>query len=61
MNSSRLGSPVDAGRAGCEVPAFFGAALTNARVLAAGKAVVPRAMAVRVREEVVEEDDPSQL
>jgi membrane protein len=39
---------------------FFGAALTKAHVLAAGKSVVPRAMAVRVREEVVEEDDPSQ-
>lgn len=35
---------------------FFGAALTKARVLAAGKAVVPRAMAVRVREEIVEEN-----
>jgi membrane protein len=35
---------------------FFGAALTKARVLASGKAVVPRAMAVRVKEEIVEED-----
>jgi membrane protein len=35
---------------------FFGAALTKARVLAAGKAVVPRALAVRVREEIVEEN-----
>jgi membrane protein len=35
---------------------FFGAALTKARVVSAGKPVVPRAMAVRVREEVVEED-----
>jgi membrane protein len=34
---------------------FFGAALTKARVLAAGKRVVPRALAVRVKEEVVEE------
>jgi uncharacterized membrane protein YadS len=34
---------------------FFGAALTKARVLASGKSVVPRAMAVRVREEIVEE------
>ena len=34
---------------------FFGAALTKARVLGAGKAIVPRAMAVRVREEIVEE------
>jgi membrane protein len=34
---------------------FFGAALTKARVLASGKAVVPRATAVRVREEIVEE------
>lgn len=36
---------------------FFGAALTKARVLASGKTVVPRAMAVRVKEEIVEEDD----
>jgi membrane protein len=35
---------------------FFGAALTKARVLASGRPVVPRAMAVRVREELVEED-----
>ena len=34
---------------------FFGAAFTKARVIASGKRVVPRAMAVRVREEVVEE------
>jgi membrane protein len=34
---------------------FFGAALTKARVLASGKHVVPRATAVRVREEIVEE------
>jgi len=38
---------------------FFGAALTKARVLAAGKEVVPRAMAVRVKEEIVEDTDPS--
>jgi membrane protein len=34
---------------------FFGAALTKARVLAAGRPVVPRALAVRVREEIVED------
>ena len=34
---------------------FFGAALTKARLLAAGKQVIPRALAVRVREEIVEE------
>lgn len=34
---------------------FFGAALTKARVLAAGKRVVPRATAVRVKEELIEE------
>jgi membrane protein len=34
---------------------FFGAALTKARVLASGGRVVPRAMAVRVREEIVEQ------
>ena len=34
---------------------FFGAALTKARVLAQGKPVVPRALAVRVKEEIVEE------
>jgi membrane protein len=33
---------------------FFGAALIKARVLAAGKKVVPRKMAVTVREEIVE-------
>jgi membrane protein len=33
---------------------FFGAALTKARVLASGKAVVPRAMAVLVKEEMLE-------
>ena len=33
---------------------FFGAALTKARLLAAGKQVIPRALAVRVREEIVE-------
>jgi membrane protein len=38
---------------------FFGAALTKARVVAAGRTIVPRAMAVRVREEVVEEGAPS--
>ena len=37
---------------------FFGAALTKARVVASGKAVVPRAMAVRVKEAIVEEDAP---
>jgi membrane protein len=37
---------------------FFGAALTKARVLASGRTVVPRALAVRVREEVVEEEVP---
>jgi membrane protein len=35
---------------------FFGAALTKARVLASGRAVIPGAMAVRLREEIVEED-----
>jgi membrane protein len=35
---------------------FFGAALTKARLLSAGKPIVPRAMAVRVREEIVEEE-----
>jgi membrane protein len=34
---------------------FFGAALTKARVLASGKRIVPRATAVRVREDLVEE------
>lgn len=34
---------------------FFGAALTKARVLASGKRVVPRPLAVRVTEEYVEE------
>jgi membrane protein len=35
---------------------FFGAAFTKARTLASGKPVVPRAMAVRVRQEIVEEE-----
>jgi membrane protein len=35
---------------------FFGAALTKARVLASGKRVIPRPLAVRVKEEIVEED-----
>jgi membrane protein len=39
---------------------FFGAALTKARVVAGGRAIVPRAMAVRVREEIVEEDASGQ-
>jgi membrane protein len=34
---------------------FFGAALTKARVLASGRAVVPRTGAVLVREEMIEE------
>jgi membrane protein len=34
---------------------FFGAALTKARVLASGKRLVPRPLAVRVKEEIVEE------
>jgi membrane protein len=34
---------------------FFGAAVTKAKTLASGKAVVPRALAVRVQLEVVEE------
>ena len=34
---------------------FFGAAFTKAKTLASGKKVVPRAMAVRVKREVVEE------
>jgi hypothetical protein len=34
---------------------FVGAALTTARVVASGKGVVPRKMAVRVKEEVIEE------
>jgi membrane protein len=33
---------------------FFGAALTKARTLESGKAVVPRAMAVRVKEEILD-------
>ena len=36
---------------------FFGAALTKSHVLASGKTVVPRPLAVRVREEIVEEPD----
>jgi membrane protein len=36
---------------------FFGAALTKARHLASGREVVPRATAVRVKEELVEEGD----
>jgi membrane protein len=32
---------------------FFGAAFTKAKTLASGKRVVPRAMAVRVRQEIV--------
>jgi membrane protein len=40
---------------------FFGAALTKARVLASGKPIVPRAMAVRIREEIVEEEAPAGL
>jgi membrane protein len=36
---------------------LFGAAFTKARTLAAGKPVVPGAMAVRVRQEIVEEDE----
>jgi membrane protein len=35
---------------------FFGAAFTKAKTLASGKPVVPRAMAVRVRQTVVEEE-----
>jgi membrane protein len=35
---------------------YFGAALTKVRLLASGGRVVPRKMAVRVREEIVEED-----
>jgi membrane protein len=35
---------------------FFGAALTKARLLASGRAVVPRPTAVRVHEEIVRED-----
>ena len=38
---------------------FFGAALTKARVLSSGKRVVPRALAVLVREEIVEEPAPN--
>ena len=34
---------------------LFGAALTKAHVLASGRNVVPRAVAVRVKEEIVEE------
>jgi membrane protein len=37
---------------------FFGAAFTKAKTLASGRLVVPRAMAVRVREEIVEEEGP---
>ena len=41
---------------------FFGAALTKARVIASGRAVVPRAMAVRVKEEIVEDPEgPSRV
>lgn len=35
---------------------FFGAAFTKARTLAAGRLIVPRAMAVRVREEIIEQE-----
>jgi membrane protein len=35
---------------------FFGAAFTKARTLASGRPVVPRAMAVRVRQEIIEEE-----
>jgi len=35
---------------------FFGAAFTKARVLASGKQVVPRGLAVRIKEEIIEED-----
>lgn len=38
---------------------FFGAALTKARVLASGKRVLPRKLAVLVREEIVEEPAPN--
>ncbi len=38
---------------------FFGAALTKARVLSSGKRVVPRKLAVLVREEIVEEPAPA--
>jgi membrane protein len=34
---------------------FFGAAFTKARVLASGKRVVPRGLAVRIREEILED------
>jgi membrane protein len=41
---------------------FFGAALTKARVIASGRAVVPRATAVRVKEEIVDDpEDPSRV
>jgi membrane protein len=36
---------------------FFGAALTKSHVLAAGRAVMPRPLAVRVKEEIVEETE----
>jgi len=36
---------------------FFGAAFTKARTLASGKQVVPGRMAVRVRREIVEQED----
>jgi membrane protein len=35
---------------------FFGAALTKARVLASGQSIVPRPLAVRIKEEIIEDD-----
>jgi membrane protein len=38
---------------------FFGAALTKAKVLASGKRIVPRPLATRIKEQLVDEDDRS--
>jgi membrane protein len=38
---------------------FFGAALTKARVLASGRSVVPRPLATRIREQLVDEEGRS--
>jgi hypothetical protein len=38
---------------------FFGAALTKARVLASGRSVVPRPLATRIKEQLVDEEGRS--
>ena len=35
---------------------FFGAALTKASVLASGRSIVPRPLATRIREQLVDEE-----